>query len=78
MQSEVLDVIHNALLKHDIDRIKRAVLDNDDAGLTWLHDLLDNHYSAFTTTDLIDEFQGRGLELVARERPDLTNHTLDL
>ena len=71
MQSEVLDVIHNALIKYDIDRIKRAVLENDDAELNWLRDLLDNHYSTFEADDLIDEFQGRGLELMARERPDV-------
>jgi len=71
MQSEVLEVIHNALINHGIDRVKRAVLNNDDQGLNWLRDLLDNHYSTFTTTDLIDEFQGRGLELMARERPNV-------
>jgi hypothetical protein len=78
MQSEVLDVIHNALIKYDIDRLKQAVLHGDEEGLNWVRDLLDNHYSGFTTTELIDEFQGRGLELMARERPNLSNHTLDL
>ena len=74
MQSEVIDVIIKALIQHDMDRIKAAVLNGDDAGLRWLSDLLeDGHtgYAQLDTCDLIDEFQARGLELVARERSNV-------
>jgi hypothetical protein len=71
MQSDVMEVITKALIEHDIDRIKRALLDGDDAGLNWLRDYFEDAYNNMMASDLIDEFQGRGLELVARERPSL-------
>jgi hypothetical protein len=71
MQSEVIEVLTKGLIKHDLDRIKQAVKDNDEKGLDFIRFILDDYYSGFATTDLIDEFQERGLELVAQERMDI-------
>jgi hypothetical protein len=73
MQGEVLEVITMALVNHDVDRIKRAVMDGDEAGLDWLRSYFEDAYNTMAAVDLIYEFQARGLELVARERASLSN-----
>jgi len=76
MQSEIIDVIIQALIKHDIDRAKQAILNGDEKDLDFLREKLEcgtEGYANYDTCQLIDEFQERGLELVARERFNLIN-----
>jgi hypothetical protein len=74
MQSEIINVMINALVEHDIARVKQAVMDGDHKGLDFLREKLEcgtEGYAHYDTCQLIDEFQERGLELVARERPNI-------
>ena len=74
MHSEVMDVIIRALIEDDIKKIQVAL--DTGAGMGWLRGILEDGtcgYANHPDPDLIDEFQSRGLELVAVERKALAS-----
>jgi hypothetical protein len=82
MQSEVLEVIIKGLVEDDINRLRKAIRGThdhpygNDEELNWLRQILEEGhvgYDEMDASDLIDEFQARGLELVARERRNVIN-----
>lgn len=69
MQSEILDVMIEALVDDDVERIRVALETN--VGMVWLKGILEDRYMDAPTTDIIDEFQGRGLQLIAKKRENI-------
>ena len=66
METDIFDVLTKGIIDLDIERIKTAVVNNDEEGLNWVRDLLDNGhigYSQMDVQDLFLEFRARGLKL---------------
>ena len=66
MHSEILDVMTQALVEDDVKQIRVAF--ETGAGMVWLKGILEDRYTNWQTADIIDEFQDRGLQLVAKKR----------
>ena len=66
MHSEILDVMTQALVEDDVKQIRVAF--ETGAGMVWLKGILEDRYTNWQTADIIDEFQGRGLRLIAEKK----------
>lgn len=66
MHSEILDVMTQALVEDDVKHIRVAF--ETGAGMVWLKGILEDRYTNWQTADIIDEFQERGLRLIAEKK----------
>ena len=66
MHSEILDVMTQALVEDDVKQIRVAF--ETGAGMVWLKGILEDRYTNWQTADIIDEFQERGLRLIAEKK----------
>jgi hypothetical protein len=55
-----------ALVEDDVKQIRVAF--ETGAGMVWLKGILEDRYTNLQTADIIDEFQDRGLRLVAEKK----------